>query len=229
MEYRHDQRVDEGRMHPDSRKKETAFREQAAKLWADEASARKRVRSNVALSAEERQDAYREVYEGLERRLEQLSDEFGRDVGKDVYEAERTLNQGTGAKFAEHLTAVTSIRDEKLGEIMATARRSRETDLERAIAVTAYERGVRPVWQSWAEANPQRAEAVKRLRSTPGPEQLYTRTALAMRPPKASPADLEPTAVDRQRAADAEARRNAPRVEFYGPPQPRRQVGSRIL
>jgi len=44
---------------------------------------------------------------------------------------------------------------------------------------------------------------VKRLRSTPGPEQLYTRTALAMRPPKAGIGDLEPTAEDRKRAAEA--------------------------
>jgi hypothetical protein len=179
-----------------------------------------------------REAAYMVAYQGLERRLEQLSGEFGRDIGHDVHEAERVLNPGTGPRFAEHLTAVTGIRDEKLAEIMATARRSGQADLERAIAVSAYERGVRPVWQSWAEANPERAQAVKRLRSTPGPEELYTRTALAMRPPKAGIGDLEPTAEDRKRAAEAEARKNAPRVEFFGSSatsQPRRQIGSRIL
>jgi hypothetical protein len=231
MEYRHDQRIDEGRMDKTYLEKESAFREQAAKLWTDEASARERIRSNVALSAEERMDAYQESYEGLERRLEQLSDEFGRDVGKDVYEAERTLNGGAAPRFAEHLTAVAGVRDEKLSEIMAVARRSGQADLERAIAVTAYERGVPPVWSAWAEANPERAEAVKLLRGTPGADQLWTRRGRTMRPRKARPEDLEPTAEDLKRAGEAEAKRNAPRVQFFGSgaAQPRRQVGSRIF
>jgi hypothetical protein len=155
MEYRHDQHVAEARMHPGYLEKEGAFREQAAKLWADESSVGERIRSNVALTAEEREAAYREAYQGPERRLEELVGEFGRDIGHDVFEAERTLHQGTGAKFAEHLTALASVPDEKLSEIMTTARRSSQPYLERAIALTAYERGVRPVWSSWAEANPQ--------------------------------------------------------------------------
>jgi hypothetical protein len=229
MEHRHDQRVSEYRMDQRYLQKEGAFREEAAKLWTDEASARERIRSNVTLAPEERQDLYKESNEGLERWLDRLVDEFSRDVSKDVSEAEQTLNRGTGPRFSDHLTAVTGVRDEKLAEIMGVARRSGQADLERAIAVTAYERGVRPVWSSWAEANPERAEAVKLLRGVPGPEQLHTRTARAMRPRKARPEDLLPTAADEQRAAAEEAARQRPRQEIFGKPQSRRQVGSRIF
>jgi hypothetical protein len=229
MEYAHNQHVTEDHMDEGYLKKETAFREQAAKFWGEEASIRERIRSNVDLTDEERQDAYRESYEGLERRFEELTREFGKDVSKDVFEAEETLRRGTGASFAEHLTQVSGMPDEKLGELMIMARRSSQTDLERATAQVAYQRGLRPVWQSWAEADPQRAAAVTLLRGVPGIEQLHTRTARAMRPPKATADDLEPTAADHQRAAEAAAEKARPRARFFGVSRNgRRQVGGRI-
>jgi hypothetical protein len=111
---------------------------------------------------------------------------------------------------------------------MITARRSSQTDLERATAQVAYQRGLRPVWQSWAEADPQRAAAVTLLRGVPGIEQLHTRTARAMRPPKATADDLEPTAADHQRAAEAAAEKARPRARFFGVSRQRRQVSGRI-
>jgi hypothetical protein len=54
MEHRHDQRVSEYRMDQRYLQKEGAFREEAAKLWTDEASARERIRSNVTLAPEDR-------------------------------------------------------------------------------------------------------------------------------------------------------------------------------
>lgn len=228
MQHTTDHRVDDPeQMHEDYAAREAAFRDEAGKLWTEEQNARERIRSNVGLSEEERMDAYMESYQGLERRLDALSGDFGRDVGKTIQEATRTLYAGAGEKFSEHLTSVANVPDERLSELMATARRSGQEDLERAIAVTAFERGERGLFDRWAEANPERAAAVERIKGTPGSEQLYTRTARTMRPPKANLEDLQPTDVDRQRAAEAEAERNLPRVEFFGP-RVRQQVGRKV-
>jgi hypothetical protein len=230
MEYAQNQHVSEDRMDRGYLQKESGFREQAAKFWTEESAIRERIRSNVDLTAEERQDAYRESYEGLERRFDELVGEFGSDISHDVFEATQVLNRGTGSSFAEHLTRVSGMPDEKLAEIMSTARRSSQPDLERAVAQVAFERGVRPVWQSWAEANPERAKAVKLLRGVPGIEQLHTRTARAMRPPRAGEADLEATAADLREAQKAAEAAEAARQAFFRARAslPRRQVGSRI-
>jgi hypothetical protein len=227
MEYTPDHRVNEEQMHEDYRSKESAFREEAGKLWTEEQAARERIRSNVNLSEEERADAYMEAYSGLEKRLGTLSEEFGRGVGKDVQEATQTLYAGAGEKFSEHLTSVANVPDERLGQLMSTAIRSGQEELARAIAVTAYERGERSLFNRWAEANPERAAAIERLKGTPGSEQLFTRTARTMRPPKANIEDLMPTHEDERKAREAEAAKNLPREEFFGP-QVRRQVGSRV-
>src|SRR5215204_4785266 len=126
MEYTSEHRVDEKDMHPDYLKKETAFREEAGKLWNEEANARDRIRSNVGLEEEQRQDAYMEVYAGLEKRLDSLSDEFGRTVGKSIQEATQTLYGpgGAGQKFSEHLTSVANVPDDRLESLMNTAVRS---------------------------------------------------------------------------------------------------------
>jgi len=227
MEHRHDQHVAEERMHPSYREKEGTFRDEAAKLWTEEATVRERIRGAAELSAEERQDAYRARYGELERRFEGLREKFSKDVSSEVLEAQETLNRGTGSRFSEHLTAVSSIRDEKLGEIMA--RRSGQEDLERAVAITAYERGVRPVWQSWAESDPERAEAVKLLRGVPGAEQFSTRTR-TMRPPRAEEVDLEPTADDVEAQQRTAEEASAARKAFFSgrPFIPRRQVGRKV-
>jgi len=168
-----------------------------------------------------------EVYKGLQQRLDSLSDEFGWDVGKTIQEAEATLYAGSGKDFSRHLTSVANVPDERLSELMNTAVRSGQEELARAVAVTAYERGERGLFSRWAEANPERAAAVERIKGTPGAEQLYTRTAHAMRPPKANLQDLVPTAEDKRKAAEAEAAKNAPRQAFFGP-QVRRQVGRKV-
>jgi hypothetical protein len=84
MEYSPQHRVDEAHMNEDYRKKEAAFRSEAAKLWEEEKNARARIRAGVGLSDEERQDLYMQSYQGLQQRLDSLSDEFGRDVTRIV-------------------------------------------------------------------------------------------------------------------------------------------------
>jgi|SRR5215207_1015153 len=229
MEHRHDQHVSEDRMAPSYLEGEKAFREAAGKLWAEEEALRGHLRSDANLSSEERQDIYRARYGELERRFEGLAEKFSGDVSRGVVEAQQTLNAGVGAKFAEHLTAVSGIRDEMLGEIMATARRSGQADLERAVALTAYERGVRGVWRSRAESNPERAEAVKLIREVPGAVQFSNRVR-TMRPPRADVRDIEPTAADVQEARKASDAAAAARQAFFRAKasSPRRQVGGRI-
>lgn len=227
MEHTPDHRVNEGQMHPEYREKEEAFREKAGKLWSEEQATRSRIRSNVGLTDEERMDLYIESYQGLEKRLEALSEEFGREIGRSVQEATQTLYAGAGEKFSEHLTSLASVSDERLLELMAAARRSGQEDLARAIAATAYERGERGLFASWAEANPERAAAIERIKGTPGAEQLYTRTARTMRPPKANLEDLAPTHEDRRKAREAEEARNRPREAFFGPTV-KRQVGRKV-
>lgn len=228
MEHTSDHHVDEEHMHPDYLERETRFRDQAAKLWDKEGAARTMIRTDVSLSEEERMDQYIAVYGGLEKTLDELSGEIGREEGKAVQEATETLYGGSGKKFSEHLASVANVPDERLESLMNTATRSGQEELARAIAVSAYERGERGLFNRWAEANPERAAALERIKGTPGAEQFYTRTKLAMRPPKAALGDLMPTAEDERRAAEAEAASNVTKyAEFFGPTV-RRQVGGRV-
>ncbi len=161
-------------------------------------------------------------------RILELSGELGREEGKAILAATETLyGGGSGKKFSEHLASVANVADERLQPLMNTAVRSGQEELARAIAVSAYERGERTIFNSWAEANPERAAALARIKGTPGAEQFYTRTKLAMRPPKAALQDLIPTPEDERRAAEAAAASNVAKyAEFFGPTVPR-QVGSR--
>ncbi len=215
-------------MHPDYLERETRFRDQAAKLWDAEAAARAQIRTDVSLSEEERLDRYIPAYRELEKTLDELSGEIGREEGKAILEATETLyGGGAGKKFSEHLASVANVPDERLEALMNTAVRSGQGELARAVALTAYERGERGLFSSWAESNPERAAALQRIKGTPGAEQFYTRTKLAMTPPKAALADLMPTAVDQRRAAEAEAAAKVTKyAAFFGPTVPR-QVGSR--
>jgi hypothetical protein len=227
MEHTFDHRVDEEQMHPDYLERETRFRDQAASLWDKESNARAQIRTDVSLSEEERMDQYIAVYGGLEKTLDELSGELGREEGKAILAATETLHGGAGKKFSEHLASVANVPDERLESLMATATRSGQGELARAVALTAYERGERGLFNSWAEANPERAAALARIKGTPGSAQFYTRTKLAMRPPKAALADLIPTPEDERRAAEAEAASKVTKyAAFFGPTVPR-QVGSR--
>ncbi len=123
-----------------------------------------------------------------------------------------------------------NVPDERLESLMNTATRSGQEELARAIAASAYERGgsASTIFNSWAEAKPERAAALERIKGTPGASQFYTRTKLAMTPPKAALGDLMPTAEDERKAAEAEAASNVTKyAEFFGPTVPR-QVGGRF-
>jgi len=227
MEHTPDHRVDEEHMHPDYAERETRFRDQAAKLWDKESNARAQIRTDVSLSEEARMDAYISAFRELEKTLDELSGELGREEGKAIQEATETLYGAAGKQFSEHLTSVANVPDDGLQALMNTATRSGQGELARAVAVSAYERGERTIFNSWAEANPERAAALERIKGTPGAEQFYTRTKLAMRPPKAALQDLIPTHEDERKAAEKKAASDMTKyAEFFGPTVPR-QVGRR--
>lgn len=215
-------------MHPEYLERETRFRDQAGKLWDRESNVRAQIRTDASLSEEERMDRYMAAYAGLERTLDELSDEIGREEGGAILKATNTLfGGGSGKKFAEHLASVANVPDERLESFMNIATRSGQGELARAVAVSAYERGEHGLFNSWVESNPERAEALKRIKGTPGAEQFYTRTKRAMTPPKAELSDLMPTPADERRAAEErEAASVTKWAEFFGPTVPR-QVGSR--
>ncbi len=224
-----DHRVDEEQMHPDYRERETRFRDQAAKLWDQESNARAQIRTEIGLTDEERMDRYIKAYSGLEETLDELSGELGREEGQAIVEATETLYGGSGSRFSEHLASAANVPDERLQALMNTATRSGQGDLARAVAVSAYERGERTIFNSWASSNPERAAALARIKGTPGSEQFYTRTKLAMTPPRAELSDLIPTPADERRAAEErEAANVAKYAAFFGPAHVRRQVGGRV-
>jgi hypothetical protein len=228
MEHTSDHRVDEENMHPAYAERETRFRDQAASLWDKESNARAAIRTDVSLSEEERMDRYIAVYGGLEKTLDELSGELGREEGKAIQEATETLYGGSGKQFSEHLASVANVPDERLESLMNTAVRSGQGELARAVAVSAYERGERGLFNSWAESNPERAAALQRIKGTPGAEQMATRTRLAMTPPKAALQDLVPTPEDERRAAEAASAASVAKyAAFFGPTAAPRQVGRR--
>ena len=230
MEHTPDHHVTEENMHPDYLERETRFRDQAGGLWDQESNARAQIRADVSLSEEERMDRYIAVYGGLEKTLDELSGELGREEGKAIVAATEILyGGGGGKKISEHLASVASVPDAGLQALMNTATRSGELELARAVALTAYERGgsASGLFNSWASSHPERAAALERIKGTPGAEQFYTRTRRAMTPPKAALADLIPTHEDERRAAEKKAASDMTKyADFFGPTVPR-QVGSR--
>jgi hypothetical protein len=230
MEHTSDHRVDEEQMHPDYHERETRFRDQAAKLWDKESNVRAMIRTDVSLPEQARMDRYISAYSELENTLDALSSELGREEGAAIQQATELLHGGGSDKqFAAHLTAVSNVPDAGLQPLMNTATRSGQTSLARAVALTAYERGERTIFTSWAESNPERAAALARIKGTPGAEQMATRTRLAMTPPKAALQDLVPTDEDRRKAAEKKAASDTARyTEFFGPAHVRRQAGRRV-
>jgi hypothetical protein len=101
MEHTADHRVDEEQMHPDYRERETRFRDQAARLWDKEGAARASICADVSLSEEGRMDRYISAYSELEKTLDELSGELGREEGKAIQEATETLYGGGVARSSQ--------------------------------------------------------------------------------------------------------------------------------
>lgn len=205
-------------------KMEADYQEKAIALHKKNERIQAGIRQDLGATPEEREERYMKAYESLNEEFEKLANTHALAVTEDRRELEKTVNAGTGERFSEHLTALANVPDGKLEEMMKTARRTGQKDLARAIAHTALDRNRFGVFEEWAAANPETADALTRLRSIPDLDRLRTRT-LALRPFKASPQSLTPTQEDRERVANAETSKEASKAAFFN--RPRRQVGSR--
>jgi hypothetical protein len=206
-------------------KQEQEFRKRAERLHKMEREARAKIRADVGADDDTRQTRYMKRWQELNEEFERMANEHG----KWFYDTQRALDEkihkGTGEKFSEHLTALANTSDEKLPELLSTAQRTGQKDLARAVAQTALERRQLGIFQTWADSEPELAEALKRRRSLPEDKRFLDRT-LTMRPFKADMTSLTPTPEDHDRAAREETAAEAQKRQFFG--FPRRQVGSRV-
>lgn len=199
--------LDESRMSKDYLAAEKEYRERGKRLWEKNEELKKTVRSKLDLTPEQRLDEYMQLYQrDISTPFNKMASEFFFQTMKPRGEDERLLSQGVGEKFSDHLIALADKPVEELSAIMQTAQRTGEKDLVRAVAQVAIDKNHFGLYNQWAASEPELAEALKRVRSTPDPEQVETR-ANAARPPKASPDALQPTQVDFDRAKQAETAR----------------------
>jgi hypothetical protein len=225
-------RIEERDLHADYARDEQSYRSAAARLVQRELELRSRIRSCVEADPAERQSAYMEGHQAIQAEYDRLTEDFSRRQSQALVEAQRKLYKGSGTEaYHRALAEASAAPDERLPELAKLAAQSGLRDLEQAVAVVADQHspgGRSPLFRDWVAKDPDRVAAHDRLRRTPGPAQFHART-LGVKPPKADARDLQPTAADEQRAAAEEAARQRPRQEFFGKPQPRRQVGSRIF
>lgn len=212
--------LDESRMSAEYLEAEKKYREKGSRLWDRNEQLKKDVRSKLGLTPEQRLDEYMQLYQrDISTPFAKMASDFFFQIMKPRGNDERLLSQGVGEKFSDHLIALADKPVEELSAIMQTAQRTGEKDLVRAVAQVGLDRNAFGLYNQWAASEPELAEALKRVRSTPDPEQVETR-ANAARPPKASPSALQPTQVDFDRAKQAEwARKHAEEQErrgFYG-------------
>lgn len=205
---------------------EEKFRTEASRLHSRNEDLQASIRRNVDAPDEAREAVYIEGYQGISEDFDKLANDFARSVERDRSALERTVYEGTGEKFSDHLTRLAGVPDGQLETLMRTARRSGQKDMERAVAITSLERqGHSPLFEDWAQTDPQTAEALQKLRGLPDLDRLRTRT-LAMRPFKAHPEALTPRQEDREREAAKAAADEASKAAFFN--RPRRQAGRRV-
>ena len=206
---------------------EDKFRMEATRLHEQNDAIQADIRRDVDLPDERREESYIASYKGISGSFDKLANTFAGTVEEDRRALAETVYAGTGDKFSEHLTALANVPDAQLSTLIATAGRTGQKDLERAVALTSLERhGHSPLFEEWAQANTETADALKRLRGLPDSDRLRTRT-LAMRPFKASARALEPKPEDKDRVSSHAASQEAAKAAFFN--RPRRQIGRRTL
>ena len=227
MDYFDSGNIDEKNMSEEYREAEALYRKQAARLWDLNEELKKETRARIDDEPEERLDHYRQRYEqGIEREFQKGASEFISGIAGPLGKDRRLLQESVGASFANHVIALAPRSTEELERVMQTAQRTGEEDLARAVAQVALDRQHYGLFERWASSEPELAAAMRRIRSTPGPEQLAVRTN-AMKPPKAAPESLQPAAEDFERAESVKTSQEAARARFFN--LPRRQVGSRVV
>jgi hypothetical protein len=209
-------------------KAEAQLEKRMAQLYQQVNEKKAEIRRNVDLTDEERQERFANWYRDLGKGLEDEASRFVATWDNLRYDLERQIHEGTGERFADHLTRVSEMPTEKLDELMATAQRTGQTELEQAVAEVALTRMRHGVFNKWAERNPNRAAAIARLHNLPETDRVISRANARSSVPNASFEALTPTEEDIERAASDKRRHEAERQRYLRSPKIKRQVGSRI-
>jgi hypothetical protein len=187
------------------------------------------IRRQENLTDEQREQRYIERFTPIAENLDNAATAFVGFWENQRSELAKKVHEGTGERFADHVGRVSELPDEKLGEVMETAIRTGQDDLAQAAAEVALTRqGYSRIFNAWAERNPERAQALKRLHSLPDPERLVTRASARAQVPPASPEALKPRQEDLDfLQAQKTAKAAQERVDRTRKPLIRR-VGSRV-
>jgi hypothetical protein len=224
--------VDERDFHPSYREAESAFREKAMVFSEDERKLRSEVRAMTQSSHEERLAHYVKEFTRIEQQYEKF---FENGIAKKWCawheSCTRTLYGPGGPRYTDRLVGLAGAPDERLSELAALAKQAGDDDLARAVAHTARQRGNEQLFREWVDSSQETYDALNYLERTPDKQRFVDRTYKAMRPNKADPEGLEPTAADRERASEKQRQDNSAVREFFGkmPRGPKRQVGSRFV
>jgi hypothetical protein len=187
------------------------------------------IRRQLDLTDEQREERYIERFGPIAENLDNAANHFIGHWENQRSELTQKVHEAVGEKFGEHLANVSELEDDRLDELMQSAIRTNQKDLQAVIAQTALTReGYSRIFNEWAQRNPQRGEALKRLHSLPSSERLISRASARAQVPAASPESLKPTDEDRdfvQRGktqAAAQERVDRTRKKLI------RRVGSRV-
>lgn len=195
------------------------FKEQAKPLFHRGQELKQQARADVDSPAEERESRYMQRYRDLEESFHSLAQSYADKVIARKGELESKLYDSEGSGFASRLSELASVPDERLEDLRAAAHRSGEKSLEKAAALTGYQRGGpegRKTFNRWAQANPEVGEAAAELNSLPDLDTVQLHLFRSLKPPKADgPGDLEPTAADRQEAERKVSIGRAQKAAFY--------------
>jgi hypothetical protein len=225
--------------HPDYAKAEQDFEQKSERFWQQEKELREKVRSMVAASREEREEAYVQGYTSLLKEFEELhASTINAFHSKRVGEAEEVLFSAGSGRYADLVVSLATAPDERLRSLYEVARQSNQHDLLRAVAHTAKARGAEGLWREWVMSDEERANALRYIERTPDAERFADRTLVRNRPIKATREALEPTrearaayAEEQRKKEERERERKKQRAQFFdkGPALPKRQVGSRFV
>jgi hypothetical protein len=205
---------------------EAQLEKRMAQLYQQVNEKKAQLRRQVDLTDEERQEKFAAWYQDLGKGLNDAASHFVGRWESLRDDLTRQVHQGTGERFADHLTRVSELDDSKLDEVMDVAQRTGQAELEQAVAEVALTRMRHGVFNRWAERNPDRAAALQRLHNLPPTERVVNRATARSSVPNATFDGLTPTEEDRQRAASDKAIAESQRKQKLG--LPKRQVGRRI-
>jgi hypothetical protein len=207
---------------------EKQLEERMAQVYRDVNEKKKQLRANVDLTDEERQEAFAQWYQPIGQNLQDAASTFVGQWESLRDDLNRQVHQGTGERFADHLTRVSELPNDKLDEVMDVAIRTGQPELEQAVAEVALTRRRTGIFQKFTERHPERGAALKRLHNLPPTDRVITRATARASVPNATFDGLTPTEEDRERAATHRRMAEAERERALRAPKITRRVGRTV-